>query len=66
MDMQMPVMDVLEATGDHGCWDRRTLPPFRAQAEAAGGDGFISKPFNLQKFESVFSQQSRSSGVFVP
>jgi hypothetical protein len=31
---------------------------FQAQAEAAGGDGFISKPLNLQKIESLFSQQS--------
>jgi CheY-like chemotaxis protein len=34
------------------------LDAFRAQAEAAGCDGFISKPFNLQTIESVFSQQS--------
>jgi CheY-like chemotaxis protein len=41
------------------------LDVFQAQAEAAGGDGFISKPLNLQKIESLFSQQSRSSGVCV-
>jgi CheY-like chemotaxis protein len=82
MDMQMPVMDGLEATRRIVARPRllgsadvapkiffvtaHALDVFQAQAEAAGGDGFISKPLNLQKIESLFSQQSRSSGVCVP
>jgi signal transduction histidine kinase/CheY-like chemotaxis protein len=73
MDMQMPIMDGLEATRlivarpRLGATDippkiifvtAHALDAFQAQAEAAGGDGFISKPLNLQKIESVFSQTS--------
>jgi signal transduction histidine kinase/CheY-like chemotaxis protein len=73
MDMDMPVMDGLEATRQIVARPRvestdvapkiifvtaHALDTFRAQAKAAGGDGFISKPFNLQKIESVFSCSS--------
>jgi CheY-like chemotaxis protein len=34
------------------------LDTFRVQAKEAGGHGFISKPFNLQKIESIFSCSS--------
>jgi signal transduction histidine kinase/CheY-like chemotaxis protein len=76
MDMQMPVMDGLEATRRIVARPRlgstdiapkiffvtaHALDTFQARAEEAGGDGFISKPFNLQKIESVFRQSRRKS-----
>ena len=75
MDMDMPVMDGLEATRQIVARPRleatdvspkiffvtaHALDAFRVQAKEAGGHGFISKPFNLQKIESIFSP---SSGV---
>jgi CheY-like chemotaxis protein len=69
MDIQMPVMDGLEATQKILSRPRvklmdvapkiffvtaHALDTFQARAEAAGGHGFISKPFNLQKIESIF------------
>jgi CheY-like chemotaxis protein len=70
MDMEMPVMDGLEATRQIVARPRvkltdvapkiffvsaHALDTFQAQAKAAGSDGFISKPVNLQKIESIFS-----------
>jgi CheY-like chemotaxis protein len=71
MDVEMPVMDGLEATRQIVARPRvestdvvpkiffvtaHALDTFQAQAEAAGGDGFILKPFNLQSIESIFSR----------
>jgi signal transduction histidine kinase/ActR/RegA family two-component response regulator len=73
MDMEMPVMDGLEATRQILARPRveptdvapkiffvtaHALDAFRVQAKEAGGHGFISKPFNLQKIENVFSCSS--------
>jgi signal transduction histidine kinase/CheY-like chemotaxis protein len=73
MDMDMPVMDGLEATRQIVARPRvestdvapkiffvtaHALDTFRVQAKEAGGHGFISKPFNLQKIESIFSCSS--------
>jgi CheY-like chemotaxis protein len=70
MDIQMPVMDGLEATRQILARLRaeltdvapkiffvtaHALDTFKAQAKAVGSHGFISKPFNLQKIESIFS-----------
>jgi signal transduction histidine kinase/ActR/RegA family two-component response regulator len=70
MDIQMPVMDGLQATRQIVARPRvestdvtpkiffvsaHALDAFQAQARAAGGDGFISKPVKLQKIESIFS-----------
>jgi CheY-like chemotaxis protein len=70
MDMDMPVMNGLEATRQIVARPRvkptdvapkiffvsaHALDAFQAQAKAAGSDGFISKPVNLQKIESIFS-----------
>jgi signal transduction histidine kinase/CheY-like chemotaxis protein len=71
MDIQMPVMDGFEATRQIVARPRvqltdiapkiffvsaHALDTFQAQARVAGGDGFISKPFKLQKIESIFSR----------
>jgi CheY-like chemotaxis protein len=68
MDMQMPVMDGIEAT-THILGRTRLegeLPPkivfvtahasdnYRQQAMDAGGSGFVCKPFNLQKIQDLF------------
>eukprot|EP00522_Entomoneis_paludosa_P017510 CAMPEP_0172454134 /NCGR_PEP_ID=MMETSP1065-20121228/11206_1 /TAXON_ID=265537 /ORGANISM="Amphiprora paludosa, Strain CCMP125" /LENGTH=774 /DNA_ID=CAMNT_0013206413 /DNA_START=1 /DNA_END=2325 /DNA_ORIENTATION=+ len=68
MDMEMPVMDGLEATrkilSRHE--DSKTPPKivfvtahaldtFHAKAVDAGGCGFLTKPFNLKKLTSVFN-----------
>jgi signal transduction histidine kinase/ActR/RegA family two-component response regulator len=73
MDMDMPVMDGLEATRQIVARPRvestdvapkiffvtaHALDTFRVQAKEAGGHGFISKPFNLQKIETIFSSSS--------
>jgi CheY-like chemotaxis protein len=70
MDMEMPVMDGIEATRQIIARPRveltdvapkiffvtaHALDSFQAQAKAAGGDGFISKPFNLRKIERIFN-----------
>jgi signal transduction histidine kinase/ActR/RegA family two-component response regulator len=70
MDLDMPVMDGLEATRQILARPRmeladvapkivfvtaHALDTFQVQAKAAGGYGFISKPFNLQKIESIFN-----------
>jgi signal transduction histidine kinase/CheY-like chemotaxis protein len=69
MDMDMPVMDGLEATRQIVARPRveladvapkifvvtaHALDAFRAQAKAAGSNGFISKPVNLQKIRNIF------------
>jgi CheY-like chemotaxis protein len=66
MDMQMPVMGGVEAcrliTGRR---EQSGLPKvvfvtanvsesFEQESKDAGGDGFISKPFNLSKLEYFF------------
>ena len=59
----MPIMDGLEATrlikerdGDRShvvfC-TAHAVENFRTEAEEAGGDGFISKPFNLGKIDQL-------------
>ena len=66
MDMQMPVMDGIDAT--KSIVERRGDNPrpkvvfvtanvstvFESEAQDAGGDGFISKPFNIQEIENSF------------
>ena len=63
MDIEMPVMDGLEATklikerdGDKTkiifC-TAHAIDDVRLQAEEAGGDGFISKPFNMKKIQDT-------------
>jgi CheY-like chemotaxis protein len=69
MDMDMPVMDGLEATRQIVARPRvestdvipkifvvsaHALDTLQAQAEAAGCDGCISKPFNLQNIKNIF------------
>jgi CheY-like chemotaxis protein len=70
MDMQMPIMDGLEATRliKERCGDGDITAPkiifctahamddFRLQAEQAGGDGFVSKPFNMKTIDSILQQ----------
>ena len=69
MDMQMPVMGGLEATklikerdGKDGAkvvfCTAHAVDQFREQADLAGGDGFVSKPFNLKKIKAVLDQYS--------
>lgn len=65
MDIQMPVMDGLEATkrikasGDSPrivfC-TAHALQDFRQEAQYAGGDGFVSKPFNIQKIQQILEE----------
>jgi signal transduction histidine kinase len=71
MDMDMPVMDGLEATRQIVARPRveladvtpkifavtaHALDTFQAQAKAAGSDGFITKPVNLQKIKNIFDE----------
>jgi CheY-like chemotaxis protein len=80
MDMDMPVMDGLEATRQIVARPRvelkdvapkiffvtaHALDTFQAQAKAAGGHGFISKPFNLQMIKSVFSESKSNTPASV-
>ena len=67
MDMQMPVMDGIEACrqivsrkrDEHELTPRiifvtaHALTNFQDDAQAAGGSGFISKPFNRKKIDSM-------------
>ena len=64
MDMEMPVMTGLEACREITNNKVRLLPlvlfvtahameTFRVEAQQAGGFGFISKPFNLQKIDTL-------------
>jgi CheY-like chemotaxis protein len=68
MDMQMPVMDGVQATrlikkGDapHGITPRvvfvsaHALKEVKDEAEEAGADGFISKPFNLNQIRDLLA-----------
>jgi len=70
MDIQMPVMDGLEACRLIVDQDpdakvifvtAHALDDFRKSADAAGGVGFISKPVNLGKLESVLKPYVRSA-----
>jgi CheY-like chemotaxis protein len=70
MDMQMPIMDGLEATrlikergGDGDITAPKivfctahAMDDFRWQAEQAGGDGFVSKPFNMKMIDSILQE----------
>lgn len=64
MDMEMPVMNGLEACRQITKGKARLLPvvvfctahameTFRTEARQAGGYGFISKPFNLERIDAV-------------
>ena len=64
MDMEMPVMTGLDACREITNNKVRLLPlvvfvtahameTFRVEAQQAGGFGFISKPFNLQKIDTL-------------
>ena len=64
MDIEMPVMDGLEATqrilsGRHRpkvvFVTAHALATFHARAVEAGGCGFLTKPINLDKLVSAFS-----------
>ena len=68
MDVQMPVLDGLEACQQILKLEvpheqpkivfctAHALAHFQAEAEAAGGSGFISKPFNRKKLEEILFQ----------
>jgi signal transduction histidine kinase/CheY-like chemotaxis protein len=66
MDAQMPVMDGLEATKIIKARDgekvkiifctAHAVNDMRVQAKDVGADGFISKPFNMKKIESILDQ----------
>ena len=71
MDIQMPVMDGLEATklikerdGDQSrvvfC-TAHAIDDFRQQAEATGGDGFVSKPYKLKEIETILKMYEPDS-----
>jgi CheY-like chemotaxis protein len=62
MDMQMPVMDGLEACKiivDRDASEKvvfvtaHALSDYKAQADAAGAIDFISKPFNMEKIDTL-------------
>jgi len=62
MDMQMPVMDGLEACERIMARDPKekvvfvtahALSDFKERADAAGAFDFVSKPFNIQKIDSL-------------
>lgn len=62
MDMQMPIMDGLEATSIISKREKRprivfltahALKEFQAQAKEAGGDDFISKPFKIEVIRGI-------------
>lgn len=71
MDMEMPILDGLKAAKQilartrPGSTDKlpkivfvtaHALETFRAQAEAAGGRGFVSKPFKVQEIGDVLQK----------
>jgi CheY-like chemotaxis protein len=69
MDMQMPVMDGIEATkrivgrqeGDHPVASvvfitAHVSPSYEAICEKAGGVDFLPKPFNLEQLETCFQR----------
>jgi CheY-like chemotaxis protein len=69
LDMQMTVMDGLEATRlikERGGGDdiapkmvlctANAMGDFHLQVEQAGGDGFVSKPFNLKTIDSILQE----------
>jgi CheY-like chemotaxis protein len=72
MDIQMPVMDGIEATKRIIARVRHegevtpkvifvtahALDVFRQQAMDAGGSGFISKPFNFQQIQDLFGSNT--------
>jgi signal transduction histidine kinase/ActR/RegA family two-component response regulator len=77
MDISMPVMDGLVATR---CIKDRDGDKFktkiiyctahavgdvRLRAEATGGDGFISKPFNIKKIEAILNESSTTTAKCV-
>jgi len=67
MDIQMPVMDGLEATQLIVAQERQPRPKilfvtahaldsFEAEAKVAGGDGFITKPYKLDQIRMALSE----------
>lgn len=65
MDMQMPVMDGMEACSLIVERDKdakvvfvtaHALDEFKAKAEAAGGISFISKPFRVQDIDKILAE----------
>jgi CheY-like chemotaxis protein len=73
MDMQMPVMDGLEATRiivDRRSQEMSSLPrvvlvtahvmeTFQAEIKSSGVDGFVAKPFNLQRIDEMLQSLSQ-------
>ena len=65
MDLQMPVMDGLEATTIISQRNERphivfltahALKDYQDQASKAGGDGFISKPFKMEVIRDMLER----------
>jgi hypothetical protein len=77
MDMQMPVMDGLQATGRIRQWEKENnrlhLPILaltagafaddQAQCMAAGMDDFITKPISVDKLAAVLAKWSAGRPV---
>ena len=70
MDLQMPIMDGLEATGIISSRKKarnenfpkiafltaHALQDYQDKAAASGGDGFISKPFKMEILKELISR----------
>jgi CheY-like chemotaxis protein len=77
MDMQMPVMDGLEATRairahalEHSkkrvpivAMTANAMPSDRQACEDAGMDGFLSKPFKANELRAILSQAQQQLGA---
>jgi CheY-like chemotaxis protein len=75
MDLHMPVMDGLQATREIRRRGTRTpvialtasvLDETRRACEAAGMDGFIGKPINVEEISAVLRRYYRPSGSCPP